>query len=144
MRSEHHSLWLTRDMRFSCQPGCTRCCTQKGWVYLSLEDVHRLAAFLDMSASEFQSKYVYATRFHLRLRRRQGQCPFLEAEGCSVHLAKPTQCRVFPFWPELIEDKKELKETAQWCPGLGKGNVVSVETLKKSARDMREAYPQQY
>ena len=131
-------------MRFSCQPGCTRCCTQDGWVYLSGEDVARLAAFLGISLGEFQSKYLYATKNHVRLRRREGQCPFLNAEGCSVHPAKPTQCRVFPFWPELIEDKRELEETAQWCPGIGKGNVVSVETLEKSAREMRAAYPHQY
>lgn len=42
-------------MRFSCQPGCTRCCTQKGWVYLSVEDVPRLAAFLGMSAGRISA-----------------------------------------------------------------------------------------
>ena len=131
-------------MRFSCQPGCTRCCTQNGWVYLSEEDVPRLAAFLGMSANEFQEKYLFSTKYTHRLRRRHGKCPFLKSEGCSVHLAKPTQCRVFPFWPELIEDKKELEETAQWCPGIGKGNLVSIETLEKSAREMLKAYPHHY
>lgn len=132
-------------MRFSCQPGCTRCCTQKGWVYLSVEDVPRLAAFLGMGADELQRRYVYATKHTLRLRKpRQGYCPFLKAEGCSVHPAKPTQCRVFPFWPELIEDRKELEETARWCPGIGKGAVVPAETLEEGAREMRKAYPRQY
>ena len=132
-------------MRFACQPGCTRCCTQKGWVYLGVEDVPRLAAFLGMSEEEFRRRYVYSTTHKTRLRKpRNGQCPFLKAEGCSVHPAKPTQCRVFPFWPELVEDEKELKETAGWCPGIGKGNVVSVEELEKSAREMRKAYPHQY
>jgi hypothetical protein len=131
-------------MRFSCQPGCTRCCTQKGWVYLGAEDIRGLAAFLGMSARKFKSDYVYSTRNHSRIRRRQGTCPFLKPDGCSVHPVKPTQCRVFPFWPELIEDKKEFAETARWCPGIGKGNVVSVEKLKESARDMQKAYPNQY
>jgi Fe-S-cluster containining protein len=135
-------------MRFSCQPGCTRCCTQQGWVYLSVEDVPRMAAFLGMSEDEFQRQYVYSTKHHLRLRRRQGQCPFLKADGCSVHPVKPTHCRVFPFWPELIPEpikaKRELRETARWCPGIGKGNVVSVEALKKSAQEMQKAYPHQY
>ena len=131
-------------MRFSCEPGCTRCCTQKGWVYLSAEDVPRLAAFLGISDDELLRRYVYATKYHLRIRTEKGKCPFLKADGCSVHPAKPTQCRVFPFWPELIEDKKELKETAQWCPGIGKGNMVSVEVLKESAREMRKAYPRMY
>jgi Fe-S-cluster containining protein len=109
-----------------------------------MEDMPRMAAFLGMSAGEFQRKHIYSTKHHLRLRRRQGQCPFLKADGCSVHPAKPTQCRIFPFWPELIEDKRELKVTARWCPGIGKGNVVSVETLQESARNMQKAYPHQY
>jgi uncharacterized protein len=61
-----------------------------------------------------------------------------------VHPAKPTQCRVFPFWPELTEDQKEMEEAAKSCPGIGKGDLISVETLIESAREMREAYPQQY
>jgi hypothetical protein len=132
-------------MRFSCQPGCTRCCTQQGWVYLSADDLPRMAKFLGLSEEEFQRRYVYSTKYRHRLRKpKQGQCPFLNADGCSVHPAKPTQCRVFPFWPELIEDKKELKKTARWCPGIGKGNMVSVETLEQSARKMRKAYPREY
>jgi hypothetical protein len=134
-------------MRFACQPGCTRCCTQEGWVYLSAEDLPRMAKFLGLTVAEFQSRYVYSTKHRHRLRkpgRRQGQCSFLTAEGCSVHPAKPTQCRVFPFWPELIEDKKELKKTSRWCPGIGKGNIVSVETLKASALELKKAYPYQY
>jgi|SRR5215475_3333590 len=131
-------------MRFSCQLGCTRCCTQEGWVYLSVEDVPRLAAFLGMSAMEFQNEYIYSTKYSLRLRRRRGQCPFLNSEGCSVHPAKPTQCRLFPFWPELIEDEKALEATAQWCPGIGKGDFVSIESLQESTREMQEAYPRDY
>jgi len=97
-----------------------------------------------MSTDEFQRVYVYSTKHTIRLRMHKGKCPFLEAEGCSVHPAKPTQCRAFPFWPEILENKKELKETSEWCPGIGKGDVVSVETLERSAREMRKAYPHMY
>src|ERR1700744_4336970 len=132
-------------MRFACQPGCTRCCTQQGWVHLSTDDVPRMAKFLGLSAREFRLQYVYATKHRLRLRKpRQGQCPFLGTEGCSIHPVKPVQCRTFPFWPDLVEDKKELKNTAKWCPGLGKGNLISVETLKASALELKKAYPYQY
>jgi uncharacterized protein len=61
-----------------------------------------------------------------------------------VHPAKPTQCRAFPFWPELIEDEKQLEEAAQWCPGIGKGNLVPVAELEKSAREMKKSYPHMY
>jgi len=131
-------------MHFSCQPGCTRCCTQEGWVYLSVEDVAHLSAFLGMRAEKFQQEYLYSTKYTIRLRRRQGKCPFLKSDGCSVHPAKPTQCRLFPFWPELLEDKKELEATAQWCPGIGNGDFVPLETLEASAREMLKAYPRHY
>ncbi|HSS97523.1 MAG TPA: YkgJ family cysteine cluster protein, partial [Terriglobales bacterium] len=93
-------------MRFACQPGCTRCCTQEGWIWLGAEDVPRLAAFRGMSTDEFKRVYVYSTKHTSRLRMKKGTCPFLEAEGCSVHPAKPTQCRAFPFWPEILENKE--------------------------------------
>ena len=111
---------------------------------MSVQDVPRLAEFLGMNTGEFQGRYLYSTKYTLRLRRRQGKCPFLGVTGCSVHSVKPTQCRVFPFWPELIEDEKELEVTAQWCPGIGEGDLVSVQTLTDSAREMRKAYPRQY
>lgn len=131
-------------MRFACQPGCTRCCTQKGWVYLGVNDIPALAAYLGLGESEFRDRFIYATKNTRRLRMKQGQCPFLSAEGCSVHPAKPTQCRVFPFWPDLVQDKRELRATAKWCPGIGKGDFVPVAILEQSAREMREAYPHMY
>ena len=66
------------------------------------------------------------------------------ADGCSVHPAKSTRCREFPFWPELIKDEKELEETAKWCPGIGSGDIVPVEVLEESAQKMRKAYPHMY
>jgi Fe-S-cluster containining protein len=135
----------TNRFHFQCQPGCTRCCTQSGWVYLSKEDVTRLAAFLGVSEREFQERYVYATKTERRLRKpKHAQCPFLNENGCSVHLAKPTQCRLFPLWPELIENKKALQTTATWCPGIGAGKLVSIKTLQSSAREMKQAYPEHY
>lgn len=139
-----HASLYNRSMRFTCQPGCTRCCTQDGWVYLSQDDVPRLAAFLGISEDELERRHLYSTVNTRRLRRQDGQCPFLTAEGCSVHPAKPTQCRLFPYWPELIDDEKQLRETAEWCPGIGKGDLVPVEVLEKSAREMRSAYPHGY
>ena len=94
---------MAQALRFACQPGCTECCTQRGFVYLSEEDLVRAASFLKMTAGEFERRYVYRTRRRLRLRTpRDSRCHFLRGDGCSIHPAKPTQCRIFPFWPELV------------------------------------------
>ena len=75
---------------------------------------------------------------------RHTQCHFLRDEGCSIHPAKPTQCRIFPFWPELVDSKREWRKTAAWCPGIGKGALIQIETARGQAQEMREAYPGMY
>src|SRR5689334_6149623 len=97
-----------KPVRFQCQSGCTRCCENKGFVYLSEKDVTRIAEFLKMPQAEFEAKHVYRTAHQRRLRIRRGMsCTFLTKEGCSIHEVKPVQCRAFPFWPELLENKRE-------------------------------------
>ena len=98
-----------------------------------------------MAAAEFERRYVYRTRHLLRLRTpRHAQCHFLREGGCSIHPVKPTQCRIFPFWPELVDDKKEWRRTAAWCPGIGQGELVQIETARRLAGEMRSAYPSTY
>ncbi len=141
------STTITRDpgLRFTCQPGCTRCCEVKGYVYLSESDLTRAAAYLGLSAAEFERRYVYRTRHLLRLRKpRHSQCHFLQNGGCAIHPAKPTQCRLFPFWPELVESRKAWRETARWCPGIGTGPLIQIGTALETAEAMREAYPSLY
>src|SRR5581483_2499691 len=134
-----------KPLRFQCQPGCTNCCTQKGFVYVTEEDLRRIATFLKLTAAEFERCYVYRTKHLLRLRiPRQSQCHFLREGGCSIHAVKPTQCRIFPFWPELVDDQKEWFKTRAWCPGIGKGELVQIERAQELAGQMRAAYPGTY
>jgi len=133
------------SMRFECQPGCTACCQRKGFVYLIEDDIARAARFLGMTAAVFEERYIYRTKNLRRLRiPRGGQCRFLRADGCSIHPAKPTQCRIFPFWPELTESSRKWRGTAAWCPGIGKGELVRIETVRTLAQEMRGAYPSMY
>ena len=132
-------------LRFECQPGCTKCCEQQGFVYLTREDLVRIAQYLDLPPNEFERRYVYRTKHLLRLRvPRERQCEFLGPDGCSIHAVKPVQCRAFPFWPELVDSKREWKKTAAWCPGIGKGELVQIEAARGRAAEMRAAYPSMY
>jgi Fe-S-cluster containining protein len=114
-------------------------------VYLTETDIVRAAVFLGLSAAEFEKKFVYRTTNLRRLRTpRHAQCGFLRADGCSIHSVKPVQCRTFPFWPEMVESEEEWRKTAEWCPGIGKGELVQIESARAQAREMREAYPTMY
>ena len=57
---------------------------------------------------------------------------------------KPIRCRIFPFWPELVESLAEWQKTAGYCPGMGKGPLIQIEAAKEQAREMREGYPEMY
>ena len=136
---------MAQALRFQCQPGCTACCTQRGFVWLTEEDLVRAAKFLGMTPRAFERQYIYRTSKRIRLRvPRESNCHFLRDGGCSIHPVKPTQCRIFPFWPELVESRREWRKSAKFCPGLDHGPLVQIETAKELAREMREAYPALY
>jgi Fe-S-cluster containining protein len=136
---------LIEDARFACQPGCTKCCEQEGFVYLTEEDVPRIAGFLEMTVEDFERRYLYRTEHQRRLRvAKKAPCVFLKEDGCSIHLVKPTQCRIFPFWPELVENKRNWRKTAAWCPGIGQGELVRIEDIRPLAQEMRAGYPSAY
>jgi uncharacterized protein len=136
---------MPQGLRFECQPGCTACCEQKGFVYLTEADLVRAAEFLGMTPAGFERKYVYRTKKRMRLRvPRDSQCSFLREGGCSIHPAKPTQCRIFPFWPELVESKREWLKTARYCPGMEKGPLIQIDSARALAKEMREGYPEMY
>jgi|SRR5689334_14238431 Fe-S-cluster containining protein len=136
---------MAEGLRFECQPGCTACCEQKGFVYLTDADLPRIAQFLGLSVPAFERKYVFRTRNRMRLRvPRDANCHFLRDGGCSIHAVKPTQCRIFPFWPELLESRREWMKTARYCPGMGKGPLIQISIAQEQAREMRDGYPAMY
>lgn len=132
-------------LRFACQPGCTRCCQQDGFVYLTEDDLRRAAAFLGISPLQFERRFVYRTPRRMRFRKPRGrQCPFLLDGGCAIHPAKPTQCRLFPFWPELVSSRQAWRRTARLCPGIGQGPLIQIGTALETASEMEHAYPALY
>src|ERR1039457_2767618 len=61
IRARPHNESMAEGLRFECQPGCTACCTQKGFVYLTAADLPRMASFLGMTPAAFERRYVYRT-----------------------------------------------------------------------------------
>ena len=132
-------------MRFQCQPGCIRCCEQKGFVYLTREDIARLAEHLGITHAEFQRRYLCGVTGLLRLRKqRHKQCPFLLSDGCSVHAIKPLQCSSFPYWPELLDKASERRQAAEYCPGMNHGPRASIAVSREVANQVLRAFPQLY
>jgi Fe-S-cluster containining protein len=132
-------------MRFQCQSGCVRCCEQQGFVYVTREDIARLAEHVGISRAEFKRRYLCGSAPLLRFRKqRHKQCPFLLADGCSVHAIKPLQCSSFPYWPELLASADERRSAAKYCPGMNRGPVVNGETARAVAAQVHLAFPELY
>ncbi|MBC7927226.1 MAG: YkgJ family cysteine cluster protein [Bryobacteraceae bacterium] len=136
--------------RFECQPGCVKCCDRRGYVYITENDLLRIAAFLGMTPAAFEAKYVYRTTRQIRLRKpRHSECHFLRTDvtgrgGCDVHSVKPVQCRTYPFWPELVESRDLWELEACKCPGIGQGPLIQIGAAMEVAEVMKTAYPCYY
>lgn len=129
------------NLRFECQSGCTKCCEEQGFVYLTEDDIVRIAGYVGLSTAEFEKRHVYRTKNLRRLRvPRHANCTFLKDGGCSIHEVKPIQCASFPYWPELLISPRKWHETGKRCPGIGKGELVNIEMVKKVAGEMMLAH----
>ncbi|MCB0392569.1 MAG: YkgJ family cysteine cluster protein [Bdellovibrionales bacterium] len=135
--------WYSEGLRFQCQ-GSGKCCVSRGeygFVYLDLNDRKRFAKFLKISLKEFTNQYcVFADGYyHLKTNVDQDECLFLKDNKCSVYEARPTQCRTWPFWPEVLTAKAWKKEVADFCPGIGKGKLYSEKEIESLAEEQMQS-----
>jgi uncharacterized protein len=131
------SSFFSQPLRFQCQ-GSGNCCVSRGeygYVYVTLEDRRRMARHFAMSTSAFTRKHCFRAHGIWALKGFDESCVFLKDKKCSVYEARPTQCRTWPFWPEHKGAKAWKKEVADFCPGVGKGKLWSVESMNRLAQE---------
>lgn len=129
-------------LKFQCQ-GSGNCCTSHGefgFVFLTLEDRRRFAKHLNISVSVFTRQYCDMKDgvWHLKEDPKNPDCMFLKNKRCTTYEARPTQCRTWPFWPEVMNPKSWQKEVASFCPGIGKGKLWSKEEIETIAAEDAE------
>ncbi|MBL7669391.1 MAG: YkgJ family cysteine cluster protein [Bdellovibrionaceae bacterium] len=137
--TQNSTQWWDNGIQFECQ-GSGRCCTSHGefgFVYVNLTDRKRLARFHKLTTSSFTKKYCEKRSgiWHIKERRDNPDCLFLSGKKCGVYLARPTQCRTWPFWPEVMEAKAWKKEVVSFCPGVGHGKIHSAKEIKKTLQE---------
>lgn len=153
-------------MYFSCEM-CGTCCRglKEGEVFLYRDDIVRLANHLGLKGTkglrEFSRKYLKLIRDSFFWRApgaKRGKrykfdtlgfkftgddehCHFLVDNTCTVHEARPFQCRAFPIgWKQLISSPSRVKDYSKRCPALQKslerreGTLYSREELLQWAK----------
>ncbi|MGA0164420.1 MAG: YkgJ family cysteine cluster protein [Bdellovibrionota bacterium] len=132
-----------KGIQFECQ-GSGKCCVSRsgyGYVYVTKEDRKKLANYFKIKITEFTKKFCVKSDegfFHLK-DGDDGNCGFLNGKRCSVYEARPTQCRTWPFWPELMNARSWSKDVAAFCPGVGKGRVWKKEEIEEQVQLQQKA-----
>lgn len=120
--------WYSKGVRFECQR-CGHCCGgEPGNVFISPDDVQRIASHLCISSGDFLSQYCrevdMGSYYQTSLKEREDySCIFLTDKGCAIYEVRPLQCRTYPFWPYIFSDRALLEAEKAQCPGIGKGEV---------------------
>jgi Fe-S-cluster containining protein len=113
----------------------------EGVVRVSREEATAIAALLGIGERWFRRRYLVAIDDGWRGIRLQkdGSCPFLGPDMlCKVYEARPLQCRLYPYWPELVMSGQGWHNEAKRCEGIGRGREVDREHVERClAQDRR-------
>lgn len=134
--------WYADGLRFSCTQ-CGNCCTgPPGYVWISEVEVARLAEFLKLTEAQVIRRYCHTINGRLSLteqRNHRGEydCVFLKEEPspggkksrtpgrrtCTIYPVRPLQCRTWPFWDGLLQDRDAWEASKRKCPGMDQGKL---------------------
>ena len=136
-------VWYQQGLRFTCTT-CGNCCTGgPGYVWVTEEEVARLAEYLTLTVEETMDRYCRRLYGRISLNEAKSStgtydCVFLKEvqpprtnrrgdaivqakRVCGIYHARPLQCRTWPFWPENLDAKAAWEGETRKCPGMNTG-----------------------
>ena len=134
--------WYAPGLRFRCTM-CGNCCSgPAGAVWFSEAEAHTMAAALGIDVPTFRRRHARRLGRRWSLRERTTShgldCVFLDRDSspgralCSIHPARPAQCRAWPFWPENLASPEEWDRAKRRtpCPGMDRGPLVPLQAIR--------------
>jgi Fe-S-cluster containining protein len=131
-----------QPLRFECTR-CGRCCFAGGdyYVFLDRREAEEIRAYLGLSRSWFRRRYLRRLPDGDRVAswRDDGGCVFLDFAGkCRIYAVRPRQCRTYPFWPEIVNRRRDWQRESRHCEGIGRGREVPVARIREFLEDGAE------
>ena len=131
---------MSEGLRFECTQ-CGECCTRRGeygYVYLNDREVVAMARHLGLLPMEFRRRYTFVDEYGWTQVVLDDRCVFLDPETnrCGVYPVRPTQCRTFPFWRDLVVNGAWSDEACALCEGIGRGPLHQIEDVVPLMQEM--------
>lgn len=138
--------WFEEGLKFKCT-GCGKCCTgSPGYVWLTDEDITRLAKHLKLTEKEFIKRYTRTVNRRISLveMKKTYDCVFLKnGRECSVYKARPSQCRTYPYWINNVASKEQWERESSRCEGINHPDapVIPKEEVLQRLSEFLEVKP---
>ena len=134
------SEWYEKGLRFSCTQ-CGNCCTgPPGAVWFNEAEGKAMAAKVGLSEDAFYKRFArkIGDKWSLieQVVDEKYDCVFLDRSGklpsCSLYEARPSQCRTWPFWSEILKSRESWARAKcnTPCPGMDEGQLIPAEAIR--------------
>ena len=135
--------WYVGGLHFECVR-CGGCCSgpSEGYIWVTKPEIKIIADFLKIKPEQLRQKYLKRVGLRTtiieqpvtkdciflnhRLRRLHGN-----QKRCMIYPVRPSQCRVWPFWPSNLSSPNAWNKASQKCPGINRGRLYSFEEIEK-------------
>ncbi len=137
--------WYVGGLHFECMQ-CGRCCSgpAEGYIWVAKPEVRLIADFLKKTTGQLRQKCLKRVGLRTTLIEQSGtkDCTFLQKgdggeKRCSIYPVRPSQCRIWPFWPSNLASQNAWNEAAQRCPGINRERYYSLEKIEKIKREKK-------
>jgi Fe-S-cluster containining protein len=148
--------WYADGLSFSCTCSGNCCTGGPGYVWMSDEEVDRLAEHLKLTRAQTLKQYCRTLGNRISLKENRTaegnyDCVFLtelpaergrgkvnvKRRVCGIYPVRPLQCRTWPFWDGNLASRENWEHSAKRCPGMNRGERFTADRIK-ALRDATE------
>ncbi len=140
--------WYKEGLHFSCTK-CGKCCTgSSGTVWVTEDEMTKMAQFLKLTLPYFKQLYIRKIGQRdtlIELKSENHRCVFYQNKLCRVYSVRPLQCKAYPFWPENILSEQTWKQTALECEGIQPvAPLISANAIVDFLKEQRLQGPEEH
>ncbi|MCV6607676.1 MAG: YkgJ family cysteine cluster protein [Campylobacterales bacterium] len=105
-----------------CEECGGKCCKgESGNIWVDEKEIESIANFLNVTEEALEKGCLKSISGKFSIKdiqvKSERVCFFfdLEKQNCSIYDVRPTQCRTFPFWENVKNNRKYLEDE---CPAI--------------------------